>query len=130
MVVALVLSGCGPLSRSDADAQAAGGVINLRFEDVAAPSVFRREGMSRRAGPDAAPGLWAVLTDLPRPERAEIVHLRSGSRVRVALFAGGTAGTVGLSRAAAEALGIGAEPAPVRVTALRRVPRITAGRGR
>ncbi len=113
--------------RDDADARSGPEAIELRFEDVAAPSVFRSESMGRRAGPDAAPGLWAVVPGLERPERAEVLHLRSGAMVTVALFSGGASGTIGLSPAAAEALGIGAEPVPVRVTALRRVPRIGPG---
>jgi hypothetical protein len=76
--------------------------------------------------PGAAPGYWAVAPGLPRPERARVERLDTGAAVQVALFAGraGADGAIRLSPAAAQALGIGAGPAPVRVTALRREPRI------
>lgn len=98
------------------------GGLSLSFEDVPAPDAYRREGRARAEPPGGAEGLWAVVPDLSRPERAEVENLASGERVVVALYAGG--GGMRLSAAAAAALGVGEEGARVRVTALRRQPRI------
>lgn len=104
------------------------GVSRLSFEETAAPEVFTREGPALRDGPDGAPGLWAVVADLPRPERAVLEHVATGASVTVALFTAGSreAGpAIRISGEAADALGIGARTdEPVRVTALRREPRL------
>ena len=68
---------------------------------------------------------------LPRPERGLVVNPASGAKVVVALFAAGRgAAGIRLSNEAADALGIGDRPAPVRITALRREPKIDTTRGR
>jgi hypothetical protein len=97
--------------------------LDLRFEDVLAPEAYLREGPARVDAGEAA-GFWAIVPGLPRPERALVENLGSGATAEVALFRGPASGGIRLSAAAAEALGIGAAPAPVRVTALRSVPRI------
>ncbi len=125
--LALMLGACGG---GDAAGPASTDPLGLSFEDVAQPAAFAREGPATRAGPGEAEGSWAVVADLPRPEAALVVNLESGARTRVALFEGapGAGAAVRLSAAAAEALGIGERTVPVRVTALRREPRLR-GRG-
>ena len=66
----------------------------------------------------------------PRPERAELVNLETGDSVVVALFAGRRGAPVRLSNAAAEAIGVGAAPVRVRVTALRSRPTLDTTLGR
>ena len=67
------------------------------------------------------------MPGLRRPERAEVVNLETGAKVTVSLFSGGApAGEARLSNAAAEALAIGDVPQRVRITALRREPRLVA----
>jgi hypothetical protein len=102
--------------------------LELRFEDVLAPEAYLREGPAVAEPPSAAPGYWAIAPGLPRPERARVERLDTGAQVQVALYGGreGPGGAVRLSPAAAEALALGVGPAPVRVTALRREPRIAA----
>lgn len=97
--------------------------LRIRFEDEAAPGAFERSGTAVRDRPDGADGLWAAVPGLPRPERAEVVNLDTGKTATVALFRTG-GDVIRLSNAAADALGIAAQPAPVRVTALRSVPAI------
>lgn len=110
-----------PAPGSAADAAA----LRLRFEEVLVPGAFSRVGAAVTEGPGGAAGLWAVTPGLPRPERARVENLATGATVDVALFAGpGAAGAIRLSAAAGEALGLGPGPAQVRVTALRREPRI------
>jgi hypothetical protein len=99
--------------------------LDLRFEDVLAPEAYLREGPARVDAGEAA-GFWAIVPGLPRPERALVENLGSGATAEVALFRGPASGGIRLSAAAAEALGIGAGPAEVRVTALRSMPRIAA----
>lgn len=97
--------------------------LRIRFEDRATPGAFERTGSAVRDDADGAPGLWAAVPGLPRPERAEIVNLDTDDRATVALFrASGT--TIRVSNEAADALGIADGEAPVRVTALRSVPEI------
>jgi hypothetical protein len=99
--------------------------LDLRFEDVLAPEAYLREGPARVDTGEAA-GFWAIVPGLPRPERALVENLATGATAEVALFRGPASGGIRLSAAAAEALGIGAGPAEVRVTALRSMPRIAA----
>ena len=125
----LALAGC---ALRDAGEAADPDTLRLRFEETVHPEIFLREALGRRASSEETEGLWAVVPDLPRPERAEVRNLRSGARVRVALFAaekGADADEVRLSPAAADVLGIAGEPVPVRITALRRDPRILQPRG-
>ena len=121
--IAAALAGC---AAPEASAPAGEGGIRLSYEDVLAPAAFRREGPAVADRPEGSAGLWAVTPGLPRPERALVENLATGETVVVALFAGrgGPGGAIRLSAAAAEAIGIGAAPARVRVTALRREPQI------
>jgi hypothetical protein len=97
------------------------GDFAIRFEDQAAPSAFEIVGEAVRDAPDGAPGLWAAVPGLPRPERAEIVRLEGRGRAVVALFAerGGAGVPIRLSTEAADLLRIDDTPVRVRVTALR-----------
>jgi hypothetical protein len=126
LAAAALVAGCaGPEARApDADRP-----FRLRFEEAAAPGAFSLEASAVRDRDGGAAGLWAVVPGLPRPERALIVNLETGAETVVALFAGG-AGPVRVSNEAADALGIGAGPAPVGVTALRSRPSIDTTRGR
>lgn len=125
LVLVALAAGCGLLPGGDAS----GDGLRLSFEDVAEPAAFSREGEGRRDPGDAA-GLWAVVADLPRPERALVVNLATGAEATVSLFRGGGAPSdIRLSGEAADALGIGNRPVPVRVTALRREASIAPPRG-
>ena len=115
LALAGMVAGCGLGDRHS-------GGLSLSFEDRPEPEVFTLEGVGRRDAAGGAGGFWAVVGGLARPERARVENLATGERVIVALFAGGLGGEVRLSVSAAEALDIGAEPARVRVTALRRAP--------
>ena len=112
----LLLAACAPADQADEG-------MTIRFEDRAAPGAFERTGSAVRDGPDGAPGRWAAVPGLPRPERAEIVNLDTGDKAVVALFRTGGA-AIRVSNDAADALGLGGKPAAVRVTALRSVPEI------
>ena len=103
--------------------------FRLRFEDAPAPAAFGLEAAAVRDRAGGAEGLWAVVPGLPRPERATLVNLETGDETEVALFAGG-AGPIRVSNEAADAVGIGADPVPVRVTALRRRPSLDTTMGR
>lgn len=116
LALALLAGACGPHEAADEG-------IRIRFEDRAEPAAFERTGTAVRDEPGGAPGLWAAVPGLPRPERAEIVNLDTGDTTVVALFRTG-GGTVRVSNEAADALGIAATPVPVRVTALRSVPEV------
>ena len=106
------------------------GAVRIRFVDREAPAAFSREGEALRDGPDGSPGLWAAVRGLPRPERAEVVNLANRRKVIVALFnAGRTGADIRLSAEAADALRV-TDTAPVRITALRREPRIGTTKGR
>jgi hypothetical protein len=116
LALALCAAGCGARTAGDEG-------LSIRFEDHAEPAAFERTGSAVRDAPDGAPGLWAAVPGLPRPERAEIVNLDSRNRTTVALFrASGT--TIRVSNEAADLLGIADGAVPVRVTALRSVPAI------
>lgn len=106
---------------------AAAGAFTLQFGDALAPSVYQRDLIGRRDRPSGTQGLWATVPDLRRAERAEVVNLATGTSVKVALFRGRVrAGEARISNAAAALLGIGADPARVRITALRREPVLAA----
>ena len=111
----LAVAGCGRLA---GDAPPRGG-LSLRFEDRPEPGAFTREGTATADAADGAEGLWAAVPGLPRPERALVVNLDSGDEVVVALFRARSGAGIRVSSEAAEALGIGATPARVRITALR-----------
>jgi hypothetical protein len=111
-----VIAGCDERRAGDEGLQ-------IRFEDQAEPGVFERTGTAARDEPGGAPGLWAAVPGLPRPERAEIVNLDTGDRATVALFRS-PGGAIRVSNEAADAIGISTDPAQVRVTALRSVPAI------
>ena len=112
--------GAGPDGRS---AQRPDEDFALDFADKPAPGIYQRELLGTRDRPKGTQGLWAIVPGLNRAERAEVVDLANGKRVEVALFPGSVpGGTARLSGAAAEVLGIGATPARVRVTVLRREP--------
>jgi len=103
--------------------------VAIAFEDRAVPAAFDRRGVGRRT--DGGDGLWAVVAGLPRPERGRVRNLDTGEEAVVSLFrapAGRNPADVALSPAAAELLGIGDTPAPVRVTAVRREPRLVERR--
>jgi hypothetical protein len=103
--------------------------LRLSFEDRPEPEVFARQGPAVRDGDGGAAGLWAALPGLARPERALVENLDGGGSVVVALFRSG-AGPIRLSNEAADALGIGAGPAQVRITALRREAKLDTTSGR
>jgi hypothetical protein len=106
------------------------GELRLRFEDRPEPAAFSREGPAVRDAPDGAPGLWAAVRGLPRPERARVETPENGRAVDVALFAAPAgAPEIRLSNAAADALRI-TGAARVRITALRSEPRIDTTTGR
>lgn len=120
-----VLASCGSEARDPAAER-----LELSFEDVLAPEAYLREGSAVAEPPDGAPGYWAVAPGLPRPERARVERLDTGAQVQVALYGGrqGPGGAIRLSPAAAEALALDGSRAQVRVTALRREPRISPAR--
>lgn len=101
------------------------GGLRLQYEDVLEPRAYLHAGLAVVEPPSSATGLWAVAPGLPRPERARVEHLDTGASIDVSLFSGGGR-AVRLSPQAAAAIGVGADPAPVRVTALRREPRIAS----
>ncbi len=124
-VMVALLPACAPTSAPTRPPAAGAAGLQLRFEDALAPGVFERTGLAVAEPPDGAAGLWAVVPGLPRPERARIENLGTGATTDVALFAGrGPRGAIRVSAEAAAALGLGATAATVRVTALRREPRI------
>lgn len=101
--------------------------FTLSFGDARAPSVYQRELVGRRDRPGGTQGLWVTVSGVRRAERAEVVNLATGASVKVALFRGRVrAGEARISNAAAALLGIGSDPAQVRITALRREPVLTA----
>ena len=127
-VALALLGGCaaGPGGRA-APGGGADGDFALGFTDTPAPGIYERELAGRRDRPGGTQGLWATVPGLPRVERAEIANLATGATVEVALFPGRVpAGTARISNAAAELLGLGAEPVRVRVTVLRREPVLVA----
>lgn len=122
LVLAVVLASCGPLAEGRG-ADPAAGDLALRFEDVPSPGVFLIEAPAVRDGARGAPGLWAAVQGLKRPERAEAVNLATGATVDIALYrAGRGAPAIRVSNEAADALGIGETPVNIRITALRRKP--------
>lgn len=124
-MLAAMLAGCGVPELVGGQDSDAGGGIRLQFEDRPDPAAFTREGNAVRAGEDAAEGLWASVRNLPRPERGRVIHLANGASVDVALFtAPRSAPDIRLSTAASNAIGLGATPARVRITALRSKPMI------
>jgi hypothetical protein len=119
LAMAAALAGCGRPGGPDP----AGG-LSLSFEDRAAPAAFTLEAAAVRDRPDGAAGLWAAVRGLSQAERGLVVA-EGDRRVVVALFpARPRDPDVRLSNAAADALGLGAEPDRVTVTALRRRPRL------
>jgi hypothetical protein len=125
LALVLACAGCALVQAPERD----GGpdTIAIAFETRASPQAFFVEGQAVADRPDGVPGYWAAVPRLPRPERAVIVNLATGASVEAALFAGGRSGSpIRLSGAVAETLGIGADPATVRITALRREPRLVA----
>lgn len=124
-VLAAVVSGCAQIAALAPRDGASSDGIQLSYEHVLAPQVFSREGAAVADGPDGEAGFWAVAPGLPRPERGRVENLATGATIDVALYAG-RGGAIRLSAATAEAIGIGPEPERVRVTALRREPRIAA----
>lgn len=122
-LVSLALAACTPPEPEEPDG------LLLSFEEQEVAAAFSREGLARRVAEGSPEGAWAVVADLPRPERARLHNLATGATTEAALFraARGTApGDIRISGEVAEALGIGAAPVPVRVVALRREPRIDA----
>jgi len=124
--LAVLLAGCA--GREAAPETPAG--FEIVFTEVEAPDAYAHEGTAL-SDPDGAPGLWAVVPGLPRPERGAVRNVGTGARVVVALYAAprGSA-TIRLSGPAAEALGISDDMrVPVAVVALRREPRIVGQGG-
>ncbi len=125
--LAALAAGCAPEggSRSGPAGQDADPVrLRLAYVDVLAPQVYAREGRVRVEAEDAAAGFWAVAPGLPRAEHGRVENLATGATLDMPLFIGARSGAIRLSPAAAQALGIGEAPAFVRVTVLRREPRI------
>ena len=125
-----LLAACGRIG--DASDAAADQPVRLRFEDRPEPDVFSREGPAARDGAKGSAGLWASVVGLKRPERGLVENTATGAEVVVALFAAreGAEPAIRLSNEAADAIGIGDAPAPVRITALRREPQIDTTKGR
>jgi hypothetical protein len=117
----LGLAGCG---RFGAGA-AAGGGLDIAFADVEAPEAFASTGAVLVDGGDGAPGFWAAVPGLDRPERALARRAEvDGGGVVVALFRGGGGGAR-LSAEAGAALGLApGETAELAIVALRREPQI------
>jgi hypothetical protein len=130
LALAAGLVACGRVA-GGADEAPRGG-LQIRFEDKPEPAVFALEGPAVRDAPKGADGLWAAVAGLPRPERALVVNTGNRRKVVVALFAApkGAAIPVRLSNAAADALGIGDAPEDVKITALRREPKVRTTGGR
>jgi hypothetical protein len=122
--VAAALAACG---RPGGEARSG---ISFTFEDRAAPGAFLLEGGAVRDRPDGAEGLWAAVRGLPRPERALVLNTATGAEVVVALFAASSGPPIRLSNAAADAIGLADAPQAVRITALRRAPRLDTTKGR
>ena len=126
LVLVATLAGCAPEGAPpDADRS-----FRLSFEDAPVPAAFSLEGPAVRDRAEGAAGLWAVVSGLPRPERARVANLATEAETIVALFAGRAGQPIRLSNEAADALGIEAGPVPVRVTALRSRPAIDTTGGR
>ena len=106
--------------------------VRLSFEDRPEPDVFRLEGPGTRDGPEGTAGLWTAVVGLKHPERGLVVNTRNHRKVVTALFTAraGTDPAIRLSNEAADALGIGDDPSPVSITALRREPRLDTTKGR
>ncbi len=119
-ILATSLSACATVPFDPSGSGPAGDGLRIDFEDTLTPSAYAFDGPARVSA-DPTPGFWAAAPGLARPERARIEHAGTGAAIEVALY-GGSGGTVLLSGAAAEALGIGAAPVRIRVTALRRQP--------
>jgi hypothetical protein len=119
LAMAAALAACGrPGGTESADR------LRLSFEDRAEPEAFTLEAAAVRDGPDGSAGLWAAVRGLRQAERGLVVA-DGDRRVVVALFpARPRDPDIRLSNAAADALGLGAEPERVSVTALRRAPRL------
>lgn len=105
--------------------------LRVSFVDMLAPGAFDWTGPAVAVA-GGAEGLWVVLPGATHAERVRVRLLdgegdgaAGGASVDVALFRGpaGPGGAARLSAAAAEALGVSG-PARVRVTALRREPRL------
>lgn len=107
--------------------------LRLSFVDMLAPGAFDWTGPAVVVK-DGADGLWVVAPGAARAERVRVQVLGpgegsggegSGATTDVALFRGaaGPGGAARLSAAAGEALGL-TGPARVRITALRREPRL------
>jgi len=131
LALALACAGCAlvpvPGIGPGAGPETGPATIGIAFETMPVPTAFFVEGPAVADRPGGVPGYWAVVPRLSRPERARIVNVATGAAVDAALFAGGRAGApIRLSGAVAEALGIGAAPVAVRITALRREPRVVA----
>lgn len=117
----LVAAGCAtqPGGRPDA--------LGIRFDVVEEPAAFALEGLARRPDRDAPGGYWAVVPGLPRAESAAVRRQGGGKAVVVSLFRaprGTPPGAIVLSEAAAAALGIGDDPVPVRIVAVREEPEL------
>lgn len=119
LLLALGVAGCERLAALDTDP----GELVLTFEDLPAPEAFLLEAPAVRDRPAGAPGLWAAVRGLERPESAEAVNLSTGQRTTVALYrAGASEPAIRLSDEAADEIGVGATPVNVRITALHRRP--------
>lgn len=122
----LLVAACAPAEEA---ADGGSSSVAFTFEDRAVPAAFDRTGVARRVAEGA--GLWAVVAGLPRPERGRVRNLETGAETVVSLFRAPSnvdPSVVALSPAAAELLGIGGAPVAVRVTAVRREPRLVSGR--
>lgn len=112
----LVAAGCEPLPGNRADG------LGIRYDVVEEPAAFALDGVARRPDRDAAGGYWAVVPGLPRAELAVVRRQGGREDVVVALFRAprtAKSGEIVLSEAAAAALGIGDDPVPVRIVAVR-----------
>jgi hypothetical protein len=120
----LLASACVPV-----DPTATPGAGRLTFQDLRAPGVYDRGGMAVSDSAEGAAGFWAAVPGIPRPERAVAINLDTGAEVEVALFAAPrSARAIRLSHEAAAALGVGDQPARIRIVAMRRKPSIDINR--
>ena len=120
LVLSAVLAGCAPQDGENPDQPG----LEIAFEPVERPDILSREGPARIASEDVAGGLWAVVSGLRRAESGILINTANDEQVTVALFSGSPPGgaAVEISAAAAQAIGLQAQNARVRVTAIRSEP--------
>ena len=127
MLMAALIGGCaGPTGSLDGDEAAEAPPVALTADgDALAPEVFAFSGEALWDGRPSLGGVWVAHPEVEAPGRVLIRHADTGAEVTGALFRreGASAGPpLQVSSDAAAALGLVAgQPAPIEVTALRRV---------